>query len=123
MAQEYTSKFSIGAEWNALYINGEWVDSEGDETIAVEDPSTRETVVHVPSAVASDVDAAYDVAAAARSEWAEAPPVRREQRFRNSCKLSKNIKIRHRIRSEMLPCKFMLQLYSKCERLLETEIT
>jgi aldehyde dehydrogenase (NAD+) len=79
MAQHHASKFSIDAEWNALYINGEWVDSDSDDTIAVTDPTTRETVTRVPSAVESDVDAAYDAAAAAQSEWADTPPARREQ--------------------------------------------
>jgi aldehyde dehydrogenase (NAD+) len=79
MAQDYASEFSIDAEWNALYVDGEWIDSDGDDTIAVEDPSTRETVAEVPAAVESDVDAAYDAAAAAQSEWAATPPARREQ--------------------------------------------
>lgn len=79
MAQDYASKFSTNAEWNALYIDGEWVESDGDDTIAVEDPSTRETVAQVPSAIDSDVDAAYEAAAAAQSEWAATPPAQREQ--------------------------------------------
>jgi len=29
---------SIDADWNRLYIDGEWVDSSGDETLSVEDP-------------------------------------------------------------------------------------
>lgn len=79
MAQHHTSKFSVNSEWNELYINGKWVDSDSDDTIAVEDPSTRETVMQVPSAVESDVDSAYDAAAAAQSEWADTPPAQREQ--------------------------------------------
>jgi aldehyde dehydrogenase (NAD+) len=79
MAQDNTSEFSIDAKWNALYIDGEWVDSEGDGSIAVEDPSTREAVAEVPSAVESDVDAAYNAAAAAQSDWAKTPPAQREQ--------------------------------------------
>jgi aldehyde dehydrogenase (NAD+) len=79
MAQDDESEFSIDAEWNALYIDGQWVDTDGDDTIAVADPSTRETVAEIPSAVESDVDAAYEAAAAAQSDWAETPPARREQ--------------------------------------------
>lgn len=79
MAQHHTPTFSIDAEWNALYIDGAWVDSDSDDTIAVTDPSTRETVARVPSAVESDVDAAYDAASAAQPEWAATPPARREQ--------------------------------------------
>ncbi|NHN42961.1 aldehyde dehydrogenase family protein [Halorubellus sp. JP-L1] len=70
------SEFSIADDWNALYIDGEWVGTE--ESIAVEDPSTRETVTEVPAATESDVDAAYDAAARSQSAWAETPPMRRE---------------------------------------------
>lgn len=48
MAQHHTSKFSVNSEWNALYINGKWVDSDSDDTIAVEDPSTRENCYASP---------------------------------------------------------------------------
>ncbi|WP_435127075.1 aldehyde dehydrogenase family protein [Halobaculum sp. D14] len=71
--------FSIDADWNALYVDGEWTESAGDETIAVEDPSTREVVAEVPAAVEADVDAAYEAAAAAQDEWGSAPPARREE--------------------------------------------
>jgi len=71
--------FSIDADWNALYVDGEWTDSAGDDAIAVEDPSTRETVAEVPAGVEADVDAAYEAAAAAQAEWADRPPARREE--------------------------------------------
>lgn len=48
---------SIESDWNALYIDGGWTESEGGETIAVEDPLTRETVAHVPRATEADDDA------------------------------------------------------------------
>ncbi|QLG29616.1 aldehyde dehydrogenase family protein (plasmid) [Halorarum halophilum] len=70
---------SIDADWNSLYVDGEWAESAGDGTIDVEDPSTRETVAQVPAAVESDVDDAYEAAQAAHEEWAEAPPARRQQ--------------------------------------------
>ncbi|RDZ34241.1 MULTISPECIES: aldehyde dehydrogenase family protein [unclassified Haloferax] len=67
------------ADWNALYIDGEWTESESGESIAVEDPSTRETVAHVPRGTEADVDAAYEAAAEAQESWAEAPPARRQE--------------------------------------------
>ena len=70
--------YAIDADWNALYVDGEWAAAESDETLAVEDPSTREQVATVPAAVEADVDAAYEAAAEAQSEWAAAPPARRE---------------------------------------------
>ncbi len=69
---------ALAADWNALYIDGEWADSEG-ESIAVEDPSTREPVATVPNATEADVDAAYEAAATAQEEWADTPPARRVQ--------------------------------------------
>ncbi|WP_044958014.1 aldehyde dehydrogenase family protein, partial [Halarchaeum acidiphilum] len=69
-----TTEFSIDADWDALYIDGEWRASESGDTIDVEDPSTRERIATVPAATESDVDAAYEAAARAHEEWAEAPP-------------------------------------------------
>ncbi|WP_436911999.1 aldehyde dehydrogenase family protein [Halosimplex marinum] len=70
--------YAIDDDWNALYVDGEWTAAESDETMAVEDPSTREQVATVPAAREADVDAAYEAAAEAASEWADAPPGRRE---------------------------------------------
>ncbi|SER49631.1 aldehyde dehydrogenase family protein [Natrinema salaciae] len=72
-------ELSIDADWNSLYIDGEWTSADGDEEIAVEDPSTREVVARVPAAVDADVDAAYEAAAAAQTEWENAPPAERER--------------------------------------------
>jgi len=70
---------SIEADWNALYVGGEWRESESGETIDVEDPSTREVVTQVPAGTEADVDAAYEAAADAQTAWAEHPPAAREQ--------------------------------------------
>ncbi|GAB3666475.1 aldehyde dehydrogenase family protein [Halopiger thermotolerans] len=72
-------ELSIEADWNSLYVDGEWTASEGDEEIAVEDPSTREEIARVPAATEGDVEAAYEAAADAQKEWQDAPPVEREQ--------------------------------------------
>ncbi|SEW14122.1 aldehyde dehydrogenase family protein [Natrinema salifodinae] len=74
-----SSDLSVTADWNALYLNGEWVPSESGDEIAVEDPSTREVVAEVPAGVESDVDAAYEAAADAQTEWAQRPPSERSQ--------------------------------------------
>ncbi|WP_440007868.1 aldehyde dehydrogenase family protein [Halomicrococcus sp. SG-WS-1] len=68
------SAFTTDGEWNALYIDGEWVDADDRDDIAVENPATRETVTSVPAATEDDVDRAYEAAAAAQSEWADQPP-------------------------------------------------
>jgi aldehyde dehydrogenase (NAD+) len=82
-----TTDFSIDADWNALYLNGEWTDAAGEETIAVRDPSTRETVARVPAGVEADVDAAYEAAAAAQAEWADQPPARRQEVLREALRI------------------------------------
>jgi aldehyde dehydrogenase (NAD+) len=72
-------ELSLDAEWTNLYVDGEWTDAGTGETIPVADPSTRETIAHVPAATEADVDAAYEAAAAAQAEWAETTPAHREE--------------------------------------------
>ncbi|WP_433631107.1 aldehyde dehydrogenase family protein [Halomicrococcus sp. NG-SE-24] len=79
MAQQNESRYSIDADWNELYVGGEWREASNGETIAVEDPSTRETVAHVPAGTEEDVDAAYEAAVEAQTEWEQAPPAAHEE--------------------------------------------
>ncbi|MFC7078737.1 aldehyde dehydrogenase family protein [Haloarcula halophila] len=79
MAQDSLSRYSIDADWSTHYIGGEWVESESGETLDVTDPSTRETVTEVPRGTEADVDAAYEAAAAAQTEWEQTPPAGREE--------------------------------------------
>lgn len=72
------AELSPTADWNALYIDGDWTDAETGATIDVEDPSTRDVFTTVPAATEADVDAAYDAAAAASNEWGSAPPAARQ---------------------------------------------
>lgn len=43
-----------------LYIDGEWVDSEGEETWPVRSPSTGEVLAEVPLGTPTDVDRAVE---------------------------------------------------------------
>lgn len=76
-------EFSIDADWATQYIDGAFVESESGDTIAVEDPSTREVVTEVPAGVEADVDAAYEAAAEAQESWGEQPPARRAEVIQN----------------------------------------
>ncbi|WP_435183528.1 aldehyde dehydrogenase family protein [Halobellus sp. EA9] len=67
------------SEWSRQYIDGEWVSASSGETLAVTDPSTCETLFEVPAATEADVDAAYEAAARAQAEWADAAPGRRQE--------------------------------------------
>ena len=78
---------SPDADWSELYVDGEWREAAGGDTIAVEDPSTRETFAHVARATEADVDDAYEAAAAAQAEWSEAPPARRSEVVRELLEL------------------------------------
>ncbi|WP_306056020.1 aldehyde dehydrogenase family protein [Natronococcus wangiae] len=63
--------------WNALYLGGEWSDPGDRESIAVENPYTREEIASVPAGTADDVDEAYESARDAQESWARQPPQRR----------------------------------------------
>src|SRR3954468_23659591 len=67
-----------------LYIGGEWVDGAEGETIAVEDPSTEETLIEVASGNKDDAFKALDAAVAAQKEWAALPPMERGEILRRA---------------------------------------
>jgi aldehyde dehydrogenase (NAD+) len=71
--------FTIDGDWNALYLDGEWVEAGDRDTIEVENPATRERVAEVPAGTEEDVDRAYEAAAEAQEEWAALPPQKRTQ--------------------------------------------
>jgi acyl-CoA reductase-like NAD-dependent aldehyde dehydrogenase len=45
-----------------LWINGQWTETNGGSTMAIENPATRETVAQVVDASRADVDAAVQAA-------------------------------------------------------------
>ncbi len=61
---------------NQLLIGGEWRDASGGATLAVEDPSTGETVCEIADATPDDAQAAIDAACDAQPEWAATPAQR-----------------------------------------------
>jgi succinate-semialdehyde dehydrogenase / glutarate-semialdehyde dehydrogenase len=62
-----------------LFIGGEWRDASGGETLAVEDPSTGETLVEIADATPDDAKAALDAAVEAQAGWAATPPNERSE--------------------------------------------
>ena len=56
-----------------LYINGEWVESEGHEYIDIENPDTHEIFAQVPRGNKDDVDKAVRAARAAFETWQYTP--------------------------------------------------
>src|ERR687894_3198564 len=69
---------------NQLFIGGEWRDAGGGGTLAVEDPSTGETLVEVADATPEDATAALDACVAAQAEWAAHPPRERGEILRRA---------------------------------------
>jgi succinate-semialdehyde dehydrogenase / glutarate-semialdehyde dehydrogenase len=63
-------------EWvpKELYIGGEWRAATDGGTLAVEDPSTKESLVEVADGQPKDAIAALAAAAQAQSEWAACAP-------------------------------------------------
>jgi succinate-semialdehyde dehydrogenase / glutarate-semialdehyde dehydrogenase len=72
----------VQAAPNQLFIGGEWRDASGGATLAVEDPSTGETLVEVADATPDDARAALDACVAVQEEWAVHPPRERGEILR-----------------------------------------
>lgn len=56
-----------------LYINGEWIDSMGNDTADVLNPATEEVIAKVPVGTTDDVDTAVAAAKAAFPVWNATP--------------------------------------------------
>jgi succinate-semialdehyde dehydrogenase / glutarate-semialdehyde dehydrogenase len=67
-----------------LYIGGEWIDGSEGDTIAVEDPSTEETLIEVASGNKDDAFKALEAAAGAQKEWAATAPMERGEILRRA---------------------------------------
>jgi aldehyde dehydrogenase (NAD+) len=71
--------FSIEADWDSLYVDGEWLTPSDRETIEVTNPATGETLARTPAGTADDIDRAVAAADAAQSAWADLPPQARAE--------------------------------------------
>jgi succinate-semialdehyde dehydrogenase/glutarate-semialdehyde dehydrogenase len=67
-----------------LFIGGEWRPAASGKTFAVEDPSTRQTLVEVADGNGTDGMAALDAAVAAQPGWAASPPRERAEILRRA---------------------------------------
>jgi succinate-semialdehyde dehydrogenase/glutarate-semialdehyde dehydrogenase len=67
-----------------LYVAGSWRDSSSGRTLAVEDPSTGDTLREVADATVEDARAALDAAVATQGEWAATPPRERGEILRRA---------------------------------------
>ncbi len=70
-----------------LFIGGRWQDATDGKTLAVEDPSTGDTLAQVADASVADGKAALDAACAVQDEWAKTPPRDRGEILRRAFEL------------------------------------
>lgn len=87
----YTSQsapeLALGADWNVMYIDGEWQQTDERNTIEVIDPSTREEVATIPAGTETDATNAYTAASNAQSDWAARSPGERREIVQNVLEL------------------------------------
>jgi len=70
-----------------LWIGGEQVDAKDEATMAVDDPSTGETLTEVANASPEDATKALDAACAVQQEWAATAPRQRGEILRKAWEL------------------------------------
>lgn len=66
-----------------LYINGEYVDSTGNEMIDVINPATEEVISRTPKGTKEDVDRAVEEALKAQKVWEQTPAIERGKAVRH----------------------------------------
>jgi succinate-semialdehyde dehydrogenase/glutarate-semialdehyde dehydrogenase len=67
-----------------LLIGGDWRDAQGGGKLAVEDPSTEETLTEVADGQPEDATAALDAAVEAQADWGQHPPRERGEILRRA---------------------------------------
>lgn len=87
MTESDGPQISIDAPWEALYIDGEWVDPGDRDRIDLRNPATRETITTIPAATAEDVNRAFEAATRAQTEWAATTPDERAAVVRRTASL------------------------------------
>lgn len=74
----------------ALYINGQFLEAEGRETMAVVNPATQEVIGQLPMATQADLDSALESAAKAFESWKKTSPMQRSEILRKVAQLSRD---------------------------------
>ena len=57
-----------------MFIDGDWADADGSETMPVINPATEETIAEVAKGTEADVDRAVAAARAAFEDWSQTTP-------------------------------------------------
>ncbi|MYL34411.1 aldehyde dehydrogenase [Pontibacillus yanchengensis] len=69
-------------ETHQLYINGEYVQSTGNELLDIVNPSTEEVISRTPKGTEEDVNRAVEAAYHAQKEWEQTPAIKRGEAVR-----------------------------------------
>lgn len=67
-----------------LFINGQWLDAQSDEAIAVEDPATGKALLSIANATSRDALAALTAADEAQQKWGRTAPRERAEILRRT---------------------------------------
>jgi 1-pyrroline dehydrogenase len=70
---------SVAVSQHKNFVGGEWVDSDGGETMEVLNPSTGEVIAAVASSTEADANRAVEAAKVALPEWLESTPAERAE--------------------------------------------
>ena len=73
----------------ALYINGQFVEANGRETMPVVNPATQEVLGQLPMATQADLDLALESSAKAFESWKKSSPMQRSEILRKVAQLSR----------------------------------
>ena len=65
--------------YDAIYVDGQWIPSDGKKTLSVFDSTNEEVMATIPEGTASDVAKAAKAAKAAFVSWSTTPPATRAQ--------------------------------------------
>ena len=84
MSTQTTEQSIIDNVRKQLFIGGEWRDAADGGTLAVEDPSTEESLCEVADAQPEDALAALEAASDAQEDWAKHPPRERGEILRRA---------------------------------------
>jgi acyl-CoA reductase-like NAD-dependent aldehyde dehydrogenase len=63
--------------YDAIYVDGQWIPSDGKKTLSVFDSTNEEVMARIPEGTASDVAKAAKAAKAAFISWSTTPPATR----------------------------------------------
>ena len=63
--------------YDAIYVDGQWIPSDGKKTLSVFDSTNEEVMATIPEGTASDVAKAARAAKAAFISWSTTPPATR----------------------------------------------